>query len=230
MLSWRYLDETLYHLRYSGFPRKVSTDKTAVMASSLLPTRSCLLVDTCRWFPGSVPRWPWVAASSLWHIVKLFRYWGMSGSGKRSHMDQTIRLRSSHVGVSRCLRLIRYSFEKCVQCLLEWFGWTVGHISQFWWQGIKEHGASYSETSISYRLNCWWGLILEEQGNTFLDVFASENLSHNSLASQNLERVVPVCSTQTWWCIALVSSQGNCSSAKYHSFTVHYQIRQYGYR
>ena len=63
MLSWRYRDETLDHLRYSRFPRKVSTDKTAVMASSLLPTRSCLLVDTCRWFPGWVPRWPWVAAS-----------------------------------------------------------------------------------------------------------------------------------------------------------------------
>ena len=31
MLSWRYRDETLYHLRYSGFPRKVSTDKTAVI-------------------------------------------------------------------------------------------------------------------------------------------------------------------------------------------------------
>ena len=34
-------------------------------------------------------------------------------------MDQTIIIRSSHVGVSMCLRLIRYSFEKCVQCLLE---------------------------------------------------------------------------------------------------------------
>ena len=44
MLSWRYHGETLDHLRYSRFPRKVSTDKTAVMASSLLPTRSCLLV------------------------------------------------------------------------------------------------------------------------------------------------------------------------------------------
>ena len=55
ILLWRYRDETLDHLRYSRFPRKVSTDKTAVMASSLLPTRSCLLVDTCRWFPGSVP-------------------------------------------------------------------------------------------------------------------------------------------------------------------------------
>ena len=76
-----------------------------------------------------------------------------------SYMDETIRLRSSLVGVSRCLRLTRYSFEKCIRCLLEWFGWTVGHISQFWWQGIKDHGASYSETSISYRLNCWWGLM-----------------------------------------------------------------------
>ncbi len=28
-------------------------------------------------------------------------------------MDQTNRIRSSHVGVYRCLRLIRYSFEKC---------------------------------------------------------------------------------------------------------------------
>ena len=139
MLSWRYRDETLDHLRYSRFPRKVSTDKTAVMPSSLLPTRSCLLVDTCRWFPGSVPRWPWWAASSLWHVVKLLRYWGMSGSGKWSHMDQTIIIRSSDVCVSMCLRLIRYSFEKCVQSLPEWFGWTVGHISQFWWQGIKEH-------------------------------------------------------------------------------------------
>ena len=27
MLSWRYCDETLDHLRYSRFPRKVSTDK-----------------------------------------------------------------------------------------------------------------------------------------------------------------------------------------------------------
>ncbi len=42
----------------------------------------------------------------------------MSGSGKWSHIDQTIIIRSSHVGVSRCLRLIRYSFEKCVQCCL----------------------------------------------------------------------------------------------------------------
>ena len=101
----------------------------------------------------------WPPLYILWHVVKLFQYWGMSGSGKWSHMDQTIIIRSSHVGVSMCLRLIRYSFEKGVQCLLEWFGWTVGHISQFWWQGIKEHGASYSETSISYRLNCWWCLM-----------------------------------------------------------------------
>ena len=96
-----------------------------------------LFMDTCRWFRGSVPRWPWLAACSLWHIVKLFRYWGMSGGGKWSHMDQTIRLRSSHVGVSMCLRLISYSFEKCVQSLLEWFGWTVCHIVQFWLQCIK---------------------------------------------------------------------------------------------
>ena len=60
-----------------------------------------------------------MVASSLWHVVKLFRYLGMSGSGKWSHMDQTIIIRSSHVGVSTCLRLIRYSFDKCVQCLLE---------------------------------------------------------------------------------------------------------------
>ena len=60
-----------------------------------------------------------MAASSVSHVVKLFRYLGMSGSGKWSHMDQNIRIRSSHVRVSRCLRLIRYSFEKCVQCLLE---------------------------------------------------------------------------------------------------------------
>ena len=152
-------------LRKQKSPRfaKVNVNKVDIFLRNRINSTCMLfltcLVDTCRWFPGSVPRWPWVAASSLWHIVKLFRYWGMSGSGKRSHMDQTIRLRSSHVGVSRCLRLIRYSFEKCVQCLLEWFGWTVGHISQFWWQGIKEHGASYSETSISYRLNCWWGLM-----------------------------------------------------------------------
>ena len=33
-------------------------------------------------------------------------------------MDHTIRLRSSHVGVSRCLRLIRHSGKKCVQSLL----------------------------------------------------------------------------------------------------------------
>ena len=79
---------------------------------------------------------------------------------------QTIIIRSSHVGVSMCLRLIRYSFEKCVQCLLEWFGWTVGHISQFWWQGIKQHGASYVQRNfhISYRLNCWWGLMTITRG------------------------------------------------------------------
>ena len=38
---------------------------------------------------------------------------------------------------------------------------------------------------------------LEEQGNTLFDVCASDNSSHNSLASQHLERVVPVCSTHT---------------------------------
>ena len=32
----------------------------------------------------------------------------MSGSGRWSHMDETIRISSSHVGVSRYLRLIRY--------------------------------------------------------------------------------------------------------------------------
>ena len=48
-----------------------------------------LLVDTCGWFPGSVPRWPWVATSSLWHIVQLFQHWGILGS-KSSHMDQTL--------------------------------------------------------------------------------------------------------------------------------------------
>ena len=32
-------------------------------------------------------------------------------------MDETIRIRSSHVDVSMCPMLIRYSFEKCVQCL-----------------------------------------------------------------------------------------------------------------
>ena len=46
MLSWRYRDETFDHLRYSRFPRKVSTDKTAVMASSLLPTRSGFRVQS----------------------------------------------------------------------------------------------------------------------------------------------------------------------------------------
>ena len=58
MLSWRYRDETLDHLRYSRFPRKVSTDKTAVMASSLLPTRSCLLVDGFRVQSRGDHRWP----------------------------------------------------------------------------------------------------------------------------------------------------------------------------
>ena len=38
---WGDRDETFDHLRYSRFPRKVSSDKTAaVMASSLLPTSS----------------------------------------------------------------------------------------------------------------------------------------------------------------------------------------------
>ena len=84
--------------------------------------------------------------------------------------------------------------------------------AQFWWQGIKKPGASYSETFIllSELLmgpDDW----IEEHDNTFLDVCASENVSHNSLASQHLERVVPVCAAyrHTWWCTSLVSSQGN---------------------
>ena len=72
MLAWRYRDETLDHLRYSRFPRKVSTDKTAAMASSLLPTRSCLLVDGFLVESRGDHGWP--PLYSLWHVVKLFRY------------------------------------------------------------------------------------------------------------------------------------------------------------
>ena len=39
-------------LEIQPLPEEVSTDKTAVMSNSLLPTRSCLRVYTCRWFPG----------------------------------------------------------------------------------------------------------------------------------------------------------------------------------
>ena len=44
-------DETFEHLRYSRFPKKVSTDKTAVMASSLLPTNSSAKYHP---FPASI--------------------------------------------------------------------------------------------------------------------------------------------------------------------------------
>ena len=64
-------------------------------------------------------------------------------------MDQTIILRSSHVGVSRCLRLIGLVFVKC--CLNDSDEELVIFRNS---DGKVEHGASYSETSISYRLNC----------------------------------------------------------------------------
>ena len=73
MLSWRYRDETLDHLRYSRFPGKVSTDKTAVMASAVYyPHVPSILVDGFLVESRGDHGWP--PLYILWHVVKLFRY------------------------------------------------------------------------------------------------------------------------------------------------------------
>ena len=79
----------LGHLIYSRFPRKVSTDKTAVKASSLLPTCSCLLVDGFRVQSRGDHGWP----SQVCGMLSIS--YGIEGCGAviSGVMDRTIRIR-----------------------------------------------------------------------------------------------------------------------------------------
>ena len=109
-------------------------------------------------------------------------------------MDQTIIIRSSHAGVSMCLRLIRYSFEKCLTrgtrqylprriCQREF-------IPQF--HGKSKFGACCSSTLHTYMMMYRSRLLSREL------FFCQISLVHCSLSDQAIRISVTILLKQPW--------------------------------